>query len=116
MKKLLVIQNNANPLAIAIPLLGTEFEVMAPAERPGLAEIELADPALIMIDYILDGCLGTEVCLEIKQNPATQRIPVFLFAEDDKIKISAYTNGADAFISKPFETAYLAEMIRSFAL
>ncbi|MES2873275.1 MAG: response regulator [Bacteroidota bacterium] len=72
------------------------------------------EPNLIIIDYILRGKTGAEICKDLKNDPAKKDIPV--------IMLSAYPEAAtgnsefccDAFMSKPFDLNALVSEIRSF--
>ena len=58
---------------------------------------------LIIMDMLLSGMNGTDVCRGIKQNPATSRIPVMMISAHPNAKVVCLEAGADDFISKPFE-------------
>ena len=58
---------------------------------------------------------GYELCKNIKEDIAISHIPVILLtARDDKqSQMSGYKNGADAYLTKPFEVEMLMEQIRN---
>ena len=58
---------------------------------------------------------GYELCKNIKEDIAISHIPVILLtARDDKqSQMSGYKNGADAYLTKPFEVEMLMELIRN---
>jgi len=69
-----------------------------------LAEVEKALPDLILLDVMMPGMDGFEVCKRLKQNPASSDIPViFLTAksEDDDV-IAGLELGAVDYVTKPF--------------
>ena len=71
-------------------------------------------PDLILLDIMMPGMKGRDVCAHLKANPKTQRIPViFLTALGlaDHVK-SGLEVGADDYIVKPFEPAELRDRIR----
>lgn len=60
-------------------------------------------PDVIMLDIMLPGLSGYEVCSELKGNLRTQFIPVIMFTalEDMESRIHGYRVGADNFLVKP---------------
>ena len=60
-------------------------------------------PDLVLLDIVMPGIDGYEVCRRIRSNPATDFLPVVMItASGDQEKISAIQAGADDFVSKPF--------------
>ncbi len=69
------------------------------------AEIRLKQekPRLIVLDVILPGESGFELCRKLKADPVTQKIPVVICSTKDKEidKTWANMSGADAYLTKP---------------
>ena len=65
-----------------------------------------AKPSLILLDIMMPGIDGFEVCRRLKADPATEAIPViFLTALDDtKDKVKGFGLGAVDYVSKPFQS------------
>ncbi len=61
-------------------------------------------PELILLDLMMPGVNGYEVCKQLKSNPVTSDIPViFLSALNNEIdKVKAFAVGGIDYISKPF--------------
>jgi putative two-component system response regulator len=80
-----------------------------------LAAIERLPPDLVLLDIVLPGIDGFEVCRRIKQNPATRLIPVVLVTglNAREHKIRGIDAGADDFLSKPFDVAELRARVQS---
>jgi len=68
-------------------------------------------PDLFLIDKLLSGVDGLEVCRYLKENPDTRNIPVVMVSASPDIGVSAIKAGADDFIEKPFELTYLLKVI-----
>lgn len=70
---------------------------------------------LILLDIMMPEMDGFEVCKYLKQNPATQEIPViFLSAKNDTESIvQAFKTGAVDYVSKPFKTAELLSRVKN---
>jgi CheY-like chemotaxis protein len=79
--------------------------------RDAVREAEDMQPDLIIVDVILPGVNGLQVCRELKANPATSDIPVVVFSVLD-VRERALAAGADAFLLKPLEQPALIDLIR----
>jgi DNA-binding response OmpR family regulator len=74
-------------------------------------DIEDYKPDLILIDYILNGINGGEICHQIKTNSKTQNLPVVLISAYPRVLQSLGSYGCDTFIAKPFDITYLVDNI-----
>jgi response regulator RpfG family c-di-GMP phosphodiesterase len=84
------------------------YEVMTAADGKSALEIIAAQPVdLVLLDVMMPGVNGFEVCRRLKQSDAWRHIPVVLVtalqATADRIR--GYEANADDFISKPFDPA-----------
>lgn len=72
------------------------------------------DPDVILVDALMPGKSGYDVCSEAKRDPALKNTPLLLlvgaFEPFDEEK--AASSGADDHISKPFESQHLTEKVR----
>lgn len=72
-------------------------------------------PDLIILDLMLPGIDGIEVCRLLKRNPSTVSIPIIMLtakgAEADIVK--GLETGADDYVPKPFSTAVLVARVKS---
>ena len=81
----------------------------------GLAEVMRDPPELILLDVMMPGMDGFEVCRRLKSNPLTSRIPIiFLTAKsavDDRLRgLELY---ADDYLTKPWEQQELLFRVRN---
>jgi len=68
-------------------------------------------PDLFLIDRLLSGVDGLDVCRHLKTNEQTKQIPVIMVSASPDIGVLAVKAGADDFVEKPFDLAYLLEVI-----
>jgi DNA-binding response OmpR family regulator len=68
---------------------------------------------LIIMDMLLSGVDGSDICRRLKQDEKTASIPVLMFSAHPNAKKICIAAGANDFISKPFEMNELLEKIKS---
>lgn len=80
-----------------------------------LERVEADKPDLILLDIMMPGLNGYEVCKHLKDNPGTRLIPIIMLTalHDIKDKVQGLEAGADDFISKPFNNIELTTRIKS---
>ena len=72
-------------------------------------------PSLILLDLMLPGMSGTEVCRRLRAEPATAGIPVIMLtARSEEIdRVVGFEVGADDYVVKPFSTRELVLRVRA---
>jgi CheY-like chemotaxis protein len=79
-----------------------------------LRAMEMAPPDLVLLDVVMPGRTGYDVCRQIRANDATKFVPVVLMtASPDQDKVAGIDAGADDFVIKPFEKQELLARLRS---
>jgi two-component system, cell cycle response regulator len=81
----------------------------APDGHTALAQASAAKPDLVLLDLMMPGLDGFEVCRRLRRDPATAPIPVIVLTAMGKAMDmdSAVSSGADDFVTKPIEPAAL---------
>lgn len=81
--------------------------------REALDEIKKEVPTMVLTDVIMPEMNGYELCKTLKADPLTRNIPVILVTQlfDPRDVLSGLECGADNFIIKPYEAAYLLDRI-----
>jgi phosphate regulon transcriptional regulator PhoB len=72
-------------------------------------------PALIVLDLMLPGMSGLEVCKALKAEPATKNIPIIMLTAraDEVDRILGFELGADDYMTKPFSPRELTLRVQS---
>ena len=71
-------------------------------------------PDLFIIDKLLSGIDGLEICRYLKKNRATKKIPVIMMSAVPDIGRVASAAGADDYIEKPFKVKQALKIIARF--
>ena len=79
-----------------------------------LEKIEQDSPDLIVLDVVLPGRSGFEICRELKGSDNTNKIPIILCSTKgtEMDKFWGMKQGANAYISKPIDQQELVEKVR----
>lgn len=106
---ILIVDDVEQNVAIASQILrASGYTIMAAfSGETALRMLEKRSPDLILLDIMMPGMDGFEVCQLIKQNEKLKNIPViFLSAlSDTDVKVKAFESGGVDYISKPFHEA-----------
>lgn len=101
----LVVDDNPDFLEFMRGLLGTNYQVVTAEDgKQALEQMERQRPDIILSDVMMPEMDGNELCRVVKNNPATSRIPFVMLTARmaQEQKISGLENGADDYITKPF--------------
>lgn len=114
---ILVIEDEQSIADVVIYNLQKEgFAVVWEREgRSGLARAQSLLPDLVVLDLMLPGIDGLQICRALKAEPKTRTIPVMMLtarsAETDEIV--GFNMGADDYVTKPFRVQPLIHRIRA---
>jgi len=117
MARILVVDDTPQNLRlIELYLRGTEFEVVSVASGHDAIEQSMQRSFdLILLDVVMPGIDGFEVCRRLKNDPLTAFIPVIFLTgrmSDESDKLAAYQLGAVDYIQKPVDREELVARIR----
>jgi len=84
----------------------------------GFEALELAKtntPDLILLDIMMPGMDGYEVCARLKKDPVMRNIPVIMLTAKDAVreKVKGLDTGADDYVTKPFNLNELKARVKS---
>ena len=117
MKKLLIVEDERDLAELLAYNLEKEG-YQALVSGTGIEGLEMARrelPDLILLDLMLPGMMGTEVCSSLRHSEKTRGIPVLMLtARGDEIdRVVGFEMGADDYIVKPFSMRELMLRIRA---
>jgi two-component system, LuxR family, sensor kinase FixL len=113
---LLVDDNPINLQILYKTLQGSGYRLLV--AKNGETALEIAErvrPSLVLLDIMMPGLDGFEVCRRLKQNPVTVDVAViFLSALDDSVaKVRGFAVGGVDYIAKPFQADEVVARVRT---
>jgi class 3 adenylate cyclase len=116
-QRILVVDDTPQNVKLFTDLLASKgYEVASAVNgEQALASIAAGPPDLVLLDIMMPGMSGYDVCRRIRENPATALLPVVLATSLDpnQERIKGIEAGADDFLSKPVNQAELFARVRS---
>ncbi|WP_307746087.1 response regulator [uncultured Phascolarctobacterium sp.] len=107
MKTVLIVDDNLKNLDLFKDFVESwgYMTITAQQGKDAICFAEQYLPDIILLDVMLPGMSGYEVCRELKENPKTQHIPVVMITvlNDIADRIHGYKIGADQFLVKPVD-------------
>jgi len=113
-QKILIVDDDHDILNMLKDLLEHEgYEVIALDYTDSIINnIMKYNPDLVMLDFLLAGVNGGELCHEIKINSKTSWLPVIMLSAFPRVLDSLGNYGSDAFIAKPFDIEVVLKKVK----
>jgi two-component system alkaline phosphatase synthesis response regulator PhoP len=116
-KKILVIDDDPGLLELVGFILEQQgYEVITALDgSEGLRKVMEEKPDCLILDIMLPGIDGIEVCRYLRANPKTANLPILMLTakalpRDQKI---GFESGADDYLTKPFALSELVKRVKS---
>jgi len=103
-KKILVVDDDESIVEVIQLLLESEgYQVESSLNGDCIPNFPGGTPDLILLDVLLSGKDGREICKRLKSDPETAHIPVIMLSAHIDANRLMRDSGADDFIEKPFD-------------
>ncbi len=115
--KILVVDDNPTNIKIAKVVLGEAYHLAT--ALTGEEALEIASdfrPDIILLDIMMPGIDGYEVCRQIRGNPALRHTKIIMVSAKAMVseRLEGYEAGADDYITKPYEEDELLAKVRVY--
>jgi CheY-like chemotaxis protein len=115
--RILVVDDDPNALRLISYALHREgFEVIPAQNGPEALKLVIEQPPdLVVLDVMMPQMDGYEVCRQLRENPATARLPVIMLTAKSQVedKVRGFKAGADDYVTKPVLPAELVARVRA---
>jgi DNA-binding response OmpR family regulator len=119
LRPILIIEDDsdiAESLRYNLELDGLKTRVAETGELGLAAALDAGmPPALIILDLMLPGMSGTELCRRLRREPATRRTPIIMLTAraSEADRVAGLDLGADDYITKPFSVREFMARVRA---
>src|SRR5262245_176677 len=118
-KTILIVDDHTSTRKVLEGLLaGQGYDLYFAADGPeGLAQAMALTPDVMLLDVMMPGMDGFEVCRRLRAEPRLAEVPVIMITalDDRKSRLRGFEAGADDFISKPFDPLELRTRVQTIA-
>ena len=111
-KTVMVADDNEGILAVTKIVLerGGYIAVTTP-DGNNVRNLKKPLPDLLLLDIMLSGTDGSELCRALKNNRKTKDVPVLIFSANNDIEKISKTCGANGYLAKPFDIEHMLELV-----
>ena len=115
--KIIVVEDEADILdVIEYNLTREGYKVLGFRDgEQGLEAIRGEEPQLVLLDLMLPGIDGIEICKKVKEDPVTRDVPVIMITAktEESDVVLGLGVGADDYVSKPFSPKELVARVKA---
>jgi two-component system phosphate regulon response regulator PhoB len=114
--KILIIEDEVSLVEVLTYNLEREgYEVVVASEgKEGLRKGQTHLPDLIILDLMLPGMSGLDICRELRASPKASAIPILMLTAkaEETDQVIGFAMGADDYVTKPFSVKVLMQRIK----
>src|SRR5215468_6012787 len=115
--KIMVVEDE-EPLCVLLKYnLEAEGYQVEIVNRGDEAEIRLQEnvPDLLVLDWMIPGVSGIELCRRLRMRPETERLPIIMLTArgEESERVRGLSTGADDYVVKPFSTPELMARVKA---
>ena len=115
--RVLIVEDDSDLALLLAYNLEAEGYVVESVERGDEAELRLAEnpPDLVILDWMLPGVSGLEICRRLRARENTRRLPVIMVTArgEEAERVRGLSIGADDYVVKPFSVPELMARVRA---
>ena len=114
MTKILIVDDSATDRAVIRESLnGKGYELSsANSGEAALAAVERERPDLVLLDVVMPGKNGFKICRELKKKDGSLRVVLVTSKDGESDQFWGMKQGADAYLTKPFEADELVRTVQ----
>ena len=112
-KPVLIIDDNTDILFMLKAMLTMKGYSVSTKENADNLEntLKTIAPGVIIMDMLLSGTDGREVCKSLKMDPTFQHIPIIMISAHPQAREECLAYGADYFLEKPFDMYDILDLV-----
>ena len=114
-KTIMVVDDTETNIDILVDLLADDYEIMvAMSGEECLETVEVQIPDIFLLDIMMPGMDGYELCRRLKSSPETKAVPVIFITAKGEIddKLDGYEAGGVDYITKPIDPEFTLATIK----
>ena len=114
--RVLIVDDAKTNIDILVEALRGEYKLSVALDgAAALRSVEKSPPDLVLLDIVMPGLDGYEVCRRLRAHEPTREVPVMFLSslEDVKNKAQGFEVGGNDYLTKPFEVLEIKARVRS---
>ena len=115
--RVMVVEDETSLAMLLAYNLEAEGYIVERVERGDEAELRLREspPDLLVLDWMLPGATGLEICRRLRSRETTKSLPVIMLTArgEESDRVRGLSTGADDYVVKPFSVPELMARVRS---